>query len=1222
MKLYACSGFAAVVCLAFVFGGRQVAAQDHVIITEFVAQNLDGLVDGDREHHDWIELFNPTEEPINLEGYWLTDNPEQLKKWEFPAVTIGPKQFLVVFASEKDRRDPARELHTNFRLDRGGELLALLAPDGTNVITGFPSFPPQVMDTAYGVGSDSRFLFPVQTDAPVRVLVPTDASVDSTWMNPDFDDSDWREGLFGVGIERSPGTSRSYDDLIRTDVEAEMFEVNATVYMRTTFEVNGVASVDQMFFRLHYDDGFVAYLNGERIASDNAPPDEELAWNSESDGSHADSAALRLSEFDVTEFRGLLREGANVLAIHGMNSSPTNSDLVFAPELEIIDIGPIDVERVQFFAEPTPGAINGQGFDRAAGDAEILKPAGAYVGSAMVELQTEEEGGVIRFTTNGRAPDETSTIYEGPIEVTGSQTLTARVFVDGAVPGQPVNATYMIVDERMNDVSSNLPIVLIDTFGRPLNENNFTRVHAQVIDLDEDGRARVGAPIDFQGRAAMKLRGSSSLGFPKKQYSFEVQDEEGEDKAVSILGMSEHADWILQAPYSDKSLMRNVLSYEWSNAAGRYATRTKFCEVYLNTRGGARLGASASDYLGVYVFMEKIKRSPDRVPIDRLDPSHNAEPEITGGYILKKDRPDPGDVGFRTSRGQELRFYYPKEENITTAQANYIRNYINRFEGALYGSRFRDPELGYANYIDVGSFIDHHIMVEITKNIDGYRLSTFMYKPRGEKLVLGPIWDYNLSLGNADYLNGFNPSGWYYPQLSSNDYPWFPRLFQDPGFREAYANRWIQLREEVFTYRYLLNTVDNHASLLEESQGRNFNRWRILGTRVWPNWHIAATWRIEVDWMKGWIENRVGWMDAQFVTLPRAPEFNRDDGEITAGETVEISTEEEGVVVFYTLDGSDPRSATEGVVQRYEGPITIDQNTRVRARARRGTEFWSGMATITLLTEFPTLRITEFMYHPPEPTAEENPNGEFRKGDFEWIELQNVGTTATDLSIYRIARGVTFDFTTADPPMLGPGEFAVIVNDLPAFEARYGGTEGIRVLGEFTGSLSDRAERVTLTGDFDLDVVSFSYDDDWFPETDGGGYSLVIRDATADVSTWDDEASWQQSDELLGSPGRGVSVGGSGLQRPGDISQDGELQIDDALALLNFYFAGAGVALPCGDGTTLDASNLALLDSDGSGRLNVSDVVHVLLFLFAGEQAPVLGTECVELVGCADGCAR
>ena len=137
--------------------------------------------------------------------------------------------------------------------------------------------------------------------------------------------------------------------------------------------------------------------------------------------------------------------------------------------------------------------------------------------------------------------------------------------------------------------------------------------------------------------------------------------------------------------------------------------------------------------------------------------------DLPGGHL------DPGDVGFLTSSGQRLAYVDPKEEEITAPQAAWIKGYLDDFEAALYGANFADPVLGYAPYIDRGSFIDHHILVEVTKNIDGFRLSTFMYKDRNSKLHMGPIWDYNLSLGNANYLQGWMLKGTLHDRLQEVD---------------------------------------------------------------------------------------------------------------------------------------------------------------------------------------------------------------------------------------------------------------------------------------------------------------------------------------------------------------------------------------------------------------------------------------------------------------------
>jgi hypothetical protein len=270
--------------------------------------------------------------------------------------------------------------------------------------------------------------------------------------------------------------------------------------------------------------------------------------------------------------------------------------------------------------------------------------------------------------------------------------------------------------------------------------------------------------------------------------------------------------------------------------------------------------------VGVYVFMEKIKIGPDRVNIEHVRPDSGAASQITGGYIIKKDKFDADDQTFVTSRGQTLIYADPNGPDLAQQEKDWIKGFFNSFEATLYGSKFGDPVNGYARFIDVDSFIDHHILVELAKNIDGFRLSTYMFVDNNGKLHMGPVWDYDLSFGNANYNDGWNSTGWYNQLLSDTDYPYWRRLFQDPAFRSRYANRWLGLRRNLFATERLLGTIDDHASLIDEPAARNFRRWPILGTYVWPNWFIARTFQEEITWMKGWLADRLSWMDRQIAS--------------------------------------------------------------------------------------------------------------------------------------------------------------------------------------------------------------------------------------------------------------------------------------------------------------------------------------------------------------------
>ena len=611
-----------------------------------------------------------------------------------------------------------------------------------------------------------------------------------------------------------------------------------------------------------------------------------------------------------------LSAGGEEIGLFDTDGSTLIDSVIFLDQTTDISYGryPDANDVWRFIADPTPGAENAGGYLGFVDEPKFSHEHGFYTTPFSVTLATETKDAIIYYTLDGSEPYDTTgggrapggTVYTDPILITTTTNLRAKAIKPGWQLSNVKTKAYVFLEPDIQNFSSNLPIAVIDTFGKGVGQSTETQTlsFAEFIDIQDRGRARITNTPDFMGKTGLNIRGKSSEGFAKKQYHLETLDENNTDKDVSILGFPAESDWVLSAPYSDKSLMRNFLTYKWSNDLGQYAVRTRYIELFLNTNGG---GVSMDDYVGVYILMEKIKVGKNRVNIAKLEPSDNAEPEITGGYIVKKDKLDPGDLTFSTSKGLSLIHLEPERAEITQEQMDWIKGYINEFEAALYGPNFTDPVDGYAKYIDVDSFINIHILVELTKNIDGFRLSTYMFKDRGGKLNMGPAWDYNLSLGNADYLEGWKPTGWYYDLISAGDYPWWRRLFQDPEFQMRYADRWFVLRQNMFDTGMLLQDIDDIVELLGEAQVRNFDRWNILGTYVWPNWFIARTYQEEINWMKGWLDDRLTWMDAQiateFATAP--PLFNRQGGQVDPGFNLAMSAS--FGTIHYTLDGSDPR---------------------------------------------------------------------------------------------------------------------------------------------------------------------------------------------------------------------------------------------------------------------------------------------------------------------------
>lgn len=415
-----------------------------------------------------------------------------------------------------------------------------------------------------------------------------------------------------------------------------------------------------------------------------------------------------------------------------------------------------------------------------------------------------------------------------------------------------------------------LPQVSINTLGETIVDEPKI---AATLTISDNGTA------DFSGKIGIEIRGSSSQMFPKKQYGLEIWDDANDGIDASLLGLPEEEDWILYAPYSDKSLIRNALIYDLSRDIGRYASRVLFVEVYLNDQ-----------YDGVYVLMEKLKRNSNRIAIDKLKPEEVSGEELTGGYILKIDKADgPNETVYTDataiasayppnySEAGSIYFLYdtPKAEDLAPEQRAYIADYMHQFEDALAGDNFADPEAGYAQYIDVDSFIDFFLLTELSNNVDGYRLSTWLTKDLNQKLHMGPIWDFNLAFGNADYCSGGNTDVWAY-QFNSRCpgdiwmVPfWWERLMQDPAFVAKVQSRWQELRGGPFSNPAIMGKIDAYVARLTQpgAAAENFERWPVLGEYVWPNNYVGASYGDEIQYLKDWINSRLSWLDQAVMEL-------------------------------------------------------------------------------------------------------------------------------------------------------------------------------------------------------------------------------------------------------------------------------------------------------------------------------------------------------------------
>jgi spore coat protein CotH len=460
---------------------------------------------------------------------------------------------------------------------------------------------------------------------------------------------------------------------------------------------------------------------------------------------------------------------------------------------------------------------------------------------------------------------------------------------------------------------SHLPLVVIDTGGRTIS--NEPKIDAR-IKIINNGPGKLNSitdtATDYDGPVGIEVRGQSSQMFPKKSYGFETRTDKGEENKVALLGMPEHDDWVLYAPYSDKTMLRNDITYYLGGRLGRWQPRARFVEVYLN-----------GNYIGVYQLIERIKRGKDRVDIAKMETTDISGDKLTGGYIFKVDKIQdlaPGEFfysnatyRYHNSRNYAFSYYYPRSGAIVANQREYLRSYILQFENNLNAPWFKDHTNHYSRYIDVDSFIDFQIMNELANNIDGYRYSTYFHKQRdsqGGKMVAGPLWDFDLGYGNLNYSwRHQSTNQWCYTNYGPNEphcMHWWARLMEDPAYVLKVKTRWSNLRKSFLHTDSVMAYMDRQVEHMGDAVGRNFKRWPILGVYVWPNNFIGQTHLAEVNNLKNWIRQRLTWMDTQWLIT-------------TGAENIDQVTD----IMIY------PNPATERIYIQWPGHITAGQKIEV-----------------------------------------------------------------------------------------------------------------------------------------------------------------------------------------------------------------------------------------------------------------------------------------------------
>jgi spore coat protein CotH len=434
--------------------------------------------------------------------------------------------------------------------------------------------------------------------------------------------------------------------------------------------------------------------------------------------------------------------------------------------------------------------------------------------TGRIPYYTKLESLIARFETNASMVKVGETI-----QISG---VTANNFVE------PVEYTVLHEDgsEETYTVEvtnfTGLPVLFIYTDNKEPIASKDNYVNGTIF-FDGAGEfENLTAPMRIKGR------GNSTWSMPKKPYRIKF------DEKQSMAGFPANKDWVLLANYADKTSLRTEVAFNISrNTSLEYTPRTQHVEVFIN-----------DVYNGTYVLTEQLKIGKDRINV------------TDDGYLLEVDhlsKLDEGDVYFTTDRIL-LNIKDPDVE-LNSERYNWIRDFVIAAENALYGVNFKDPQNGYAKYIDVGSFVDWYLVNEITKNNDAkFFSSCYMNITPGGKLKMGPVWDYDLALGNVNYNNNYDPTGFWIKNSK-----WISRLFEDPAFVELVKERYNNLRGIILNN--IIAELNQDASYLSWSMIENNNKWGTLYTYTWPNDAIWGSYNNEIQYLKTWLSQRISWLD-------------------------------------------------------------------------------------------------------------------------------------------------------------------------------------------------------------------------------------------------------------------------------------------------------------------------------------------------------------------------
>lgn len=959
----------------------------------------------------------------------------------------------------------------------------------------------------------------------------------------------------------------NYLPLINTNTQAGMLNNNASAFMRIPFTVENPLDWDILRLRMKYDDGFVAYVNGTLVAQRNAPA--SVSWNSAATDAHPDADAFIYEDINIP--LSALVAGVNVLAIQGLNETPGDEDFLIYPELEGVKIV---ASNQRYFQSPTPGAANNTStITGVVADTKFNQERGFFDTPFQLGITTETVGAEIRYTLDGSAPTfNTGLVYSGPIFINQTTVIRAAAFkpgfistnvdtetyiftsdvitqsADGQAPaGWPVSWTPNTTDYGMDPDVVNNPLYS----GTIQNDLKTLPSFSIVMDFDDlfgptgiysnpggDGKVweRPGSielinpdgSQGFQINAGIRLRGgfSRSTGNPKHAFRFFFRDEYGDGKLnfpmfgpdaaqefdTFDLRTFQNYSWSFQGD-SNGIFMRDVLARDAQLAMGQPAERGDYFHLYIN-----------GQYWGVYNTDERPEASYGATYFGGSPDDYDTiKPAPDNGYnIYATD----GNMLAWTDYWNQVVALKALADQSQDTNAAYLKLQGKNPDGT------RNP--AYPVLLDVDNLIDYQLNVFYGGNLDA-PLSNFLgntspnnfFALRNRNGEEG--WKYFVHDAEHTLLNvNEDRTGpWYIstgsgvlPLGKSNPQSIFEILELNPEFRVRVADRmhkWFHndgaLTPAKFTALFVAREAQLDRAVVGESA-----RW---GDAKVSTPYTRATWLNAVNnVLNNYLPTRTQVVfnqlsnDGLYLPTP-PPNFSQYNGTIGSGFSLTMTNPGPAGTIYYTTNGIDPRlfgGAMAAGAQAYSGPIVLNGTTTVKARVLLDDGSWSPLTESTYTFNLSALRVTELNYNPVVPVG-----STYLSQDYEFIELQNTGATALNPDGATFSNGITYTFPSMT---IASGSRILLVRNVAAFESLYG--TGLNIVGTFTGALNDAGEQITLSQG-NSTVFDFTFNDAWYPITDGGGYTLTVLNATEAPALLSTAAGWRASEVVNGTPGVGES---------------------------------------------------------------------------------------------------